>query len=114
MIHVLLDLDEPTESARTVGAWDWPNLLDTPNLTGVSVFDSLEELRAEVMATPRYPHDCDICKLVGQLGDYDIYIHEGDVVARNGPDGSYLSLDGEPARVLGNVWRGIARKEVES
>lgn len=42
---------------------------------------------------PRYKHDCDICKLVGQIGRYDIYVHPDStqLVARFGEDGDYLS-----------------------
>jgi hypothetical protein len=44
MTFVLIELDEPTENARTIGQWDWPTLLDTPNLVGMGAFDTIDEL----------------------------------------------------------------------
>lgn len=50
MTFVILELDDPLENARSVAGWDWPALLDTPNLVGVDAFDSREELEAAIAA----------------------------------------------------------------
>ncbi len=46
------------------------------------------------MNTPRFKHDCDICKYLGMYEEYDLYFCENEptVIARyssNGPD--YMS-----------------------
>lgn len=47
---------------------------------------------------PRYEHDCDCCKFVGQFDKYDLYWHgtreRGQWIARDGIHGDYVSSGG--------------------
>lgn len=51
--------------------------------------------REGVVPGMRFMHDCDICKPIQQIAEYDLYLHEGDhpsLVARYGDEPeNYLS-----------------------
>ena len=44
---------------------------------------------------PRHEHDCESCRFLGQLAQYDIYVcpqgGHPTIVARHGRDGEYFS-----------------------
>jgi hypothetical protein len=47
---VLIELDDPLENARSLRRWDWPSLLDNPNVINVDTFDTEGELEAAARA----------------------------------------------------------------